>query len=294
MPATPQFSIITPSLNHGDWLKLCIASVADQTGVTLEHLVQDAGSTDGTTQWLQNDPRVIARVEADAGMYDAINRGLHRARGEFVAYLNCDEQYLPGALQRTQAFFAQHPDVDILFGDVLVLDPGGHYRYHRKQLPPTLSHTWVCHLSPFSCAIFIRRQFIERHHLLFDSRLRYVGDAEWMVRALLVKPRMARLDAFVSAFTETGENLSTTEDLFRELIAFWQTAPHWVQTLRPFWTFLHRVRRALSGVYFQRPFSYSVYTRRKPDRRETFHAEKPTGRWQPQAAVTERAKSERP
>src|SRR5688572_24196636 len=93
------FSIITPSFRSSKWLQLCIPSVGDQQGVSLEHIVQDAGSDDGTLDWLPTDQRVQAYVEKDAGMYDAVNRGLRRAQGDFLAYINCDEQYLPGALQ---------------------------------------------------------------------------------------------------------------------------------------------------------------------------------------------------
>src|SRR5215831_17901881 len=83
------FSIITPSYKNSAWLKLCIASVADQKGVELEHIVQDSCSDDGTQDWLPNDRRVKAFIEKDLGMYDAVNRGLRRARGEILAYLNC-------------------------------------------------------------------------------------------------------------------------------------------------------------------------------------------------------------
>jgi len=93
-----QFSIVTPSFRNSTWLKLCIASVADQQGVELEHIVQDSCSDDGTQDWLPRDPRVKAFIEKDAGMYDAVNRGFRRAAGDILAYLNCDEQYLPGGL----------------------------------------------------------------------------------------------------------------------------------------------------------------------------------------------------
>src|SRR5258706_14763161 len=98
-----RISIVTPSYRNSNWLKLCIASVADQGG-DVEHIVQDAGSDDGTLDWLLHDKRVTPVVEKDQGMYDAINRGLKRSRGEILAYLNCDEQYLPGALQAVRDF----------------------------------------------------------------------------------------------------------------------------------------------------------------------------------------------
>ena len=60
--ATPHFSIITPSFRSSGWLKLCLASVADQN-VPLEHIVQDAGSDDGTLDWLPGDPRALVFIE---------------------------------------------------------------------------------------------------------------------------------------------------------------------------------------------------------------------------------------
>src|SRR4030081_3893628 len=107
-----RISIVTPSYRNSESLKLFVASVADQEGVEVEHIVQDAGSDDGTLDWLVSDTRVRAHVEKDQGMYDAINRGLRKATGEILAYLNCDEQYLPGALKGVAGFFDAHPDVD--------------------------------------------------------------------------------------------------------------------------------------------------------------------------------------
>src|SRR5271155_3382250 len=103
-----RFSVVTPSFRQSQWLKLCVASVADQ-GVEVEHIVQDACSDDGTLDWLLTDPRVKAFSEKDAGMYDAVNRGLRRASGQILSYLNCDEQYLPGALQAVGDYFERHP-----------------------------------------------------------------------------------------------------------------------------------------------------------------------------------------
>src|SRR5438445_797489 len=109
-----KFTIVTPSFRNSDWLKLCIASVADQ-GVDLEHIVQDSCSDDATKDWLPKETRVKAFIEKDTGMYDAVNRGFRRAGGDILAYLNCDEQYLPGALKRVGDFFATHPEVEVVF-----------------------------------------------------------------------------------------------------------------------------------------------------------------------------------
>ncbi len=135
-----QFSIITPSFRNSDWLKLCVASVADQKGVTLEHIVQDSVSNDGTLDWLPTDPRVTAYIEKDEGMYDAVNRGLRRAKGDLLAYLNCDEQYFPGALRAVYDYFQANPKVDVVFADTIVVDQSGKFLACRKAVQPLRHH----------------------------------------------------------------------------------------------------------------------------------------------------------
>src|SRR5947209_573425 len=116
-----RFSIITPSFQGRQWLPLCIASVADQQGVEVEHIVQDSCSDDGTQDWLPQDKRVKAFIEKDAGMYDAVNRGYRRASGDILAYLNCDEQYLPGALKTVAEFFEANPKVEVALAGTIVV-----------------------------------------------------------------------------------------------------------------------------------------------------------------------------
>jgi len=74
-------------------------------------------------------------------MYDAINKGLRHSSGEILAWLNCDEQYLPGALKVVGEFFDRHPEVDVLFGDIVLVDQHGGYLRHRKVQTPLLYHT---------------------------------------------------------------------------------------------------------------------------------------------------------
>ena len=272
-----RFSIITPSYRNSAWLKLCIASVADQQA-EVEHIVQDAGSDDGTLDWLLRDQRVKAFVEKDQGMYDGINRGLRRASGEILAYLNCDEQYLPGALLAAEKFFERHPQVDVLFGDVVFVDAHGQYLSHRKVQVPLKYHTWTCHLSTFSCATFFRRKIIFEEGFIFDSRLRDVGDGEWMVRMLQRRVKMAALSQFTSAFTRTGANMSAGPNARREAQELFRTAPWWARKAKPLFILHHRLRRFLGGMYFQKPFSYEIFTLQNPEKRQLREVPHPTFR----------------
>lgn len=245
----------------------------------LEHIVQDAGSDDGTLNWLIGEKRVKAFVERDAGMYDAMNRGLRRAQGEILACLNCDEQYLPGALAAVSEFFDRHPDVEVVFGDFVVVDREGGYLFHRKVQTPLKYHTWVSHLQTFTCATFFRRNVIHDHGVLFDPAYRDVGDGEWMLRLLKRRTRMAVLRRFTSAFTMTGANMSAGANARREAAQLRQSAPAWVRGSK--WAFImqHRLRRLAGGIYFQKPFAYALYTRSGMERRVSREVARPVFRW---------------
>ncbi len=269
-----RFSIVTPSFRSSSWLRLAIASVADQGG-EVEHIVQDAGSDDGTLDWLPRDPRVRAFVEKDRGMYDAVNRGLRRSTGEILAYLNCDEQYLPGTLKRVAEAFALRPDTDVMFGDVIMVGPEGNYLSHRKMQVPLKYHTWTCHLSTLSCATFFRRRIYFESDFGFKPELRDAGDGEWMVRMLRHNVTMATLGRFTSTFTRTGANMSSGANARRENRELRRSAPFWAQVARPLWVFHHRLRRLLGGMYRQKAFSYEIFTRANPDARQRFDVTRP-------------------
>src|SRR5690242_18729547 len=92
-------SVLTPSYQYGHFLVDALTSVALQNGVRVEHIVQDGASTDDTLSVLAAaDPPVDWRSEPDQGIGDAMNRALLRAQGRWIAWLNADEFYLPGAL----------------------------------------------------------------------------------------------------------------------------------------------------------------------------------------------------
>jgi glycosyltransferase involved in cell wall biosynthesis len=273
-----QFSIVTPSLNCSPWLKLCIASVADQ-GVAVEHIVQDGGSDDGTLDWLEADSRVSACVEPDCGMYDAINRGFSKATGEVFAYLNCDEQYLPGALAAANERFDRDPDLDVLFADVVVVNPHGEYLCHRKVQVPLLYHTWLCHLNTLTCATFFRRRVMHERGGWFNPELRADGDGQWMRELIRQGARMAVLRRFTSAYSQLGTNLGGHSKARQEKRESVREAPLWARTLKPAFVAQHWVRRLLDGAYQQAPFDYSIYTMSHPGQRTVFNVRSPAWRW---------------
>ena len=272
------FSIITPSFRNSNWLKLCIASVADQQGVSLEHIVQDSCSDDGTQNWLPHDKRVKAFIEKDSGMYDAVNRGYHRATGDILAYLNCDEQYLPGALKNVHDFFEVHPEIEVALAGSIVTDGDGKYICHRHAMVPHPQHAWFRFLA-LTSSIFIRRRVIHERDIFFDARWRDLGDFHWMLALMKDRVPMAVFDSFTSVFTDTGENMNLKPNAIRERIATDAMTPRWVRALKPIWIGHHRLRRLAAGHFSLKPMSYSIYTLQSPERRVRFDVAKPTAVW---------------
>jgi glycosyltransferase involved in cell wall biosynthesis len=270
-------SIVTPSYNSSAWLKLCIASVADQ-GIEVEHIVQDSCSTDGTQDWLAQDTRVTSFIEKDSGMYDAINRGLRHTTGDVLAYLNCDEQYLPGALKSVTDYFHSHPNIDVVFGDCIIVDQNGDYKCSRQMQIPLKTYINVVDLPTFSCATFFRRRVIEGG-FFFDTKWRDVGDADWVLRLLKAKVPVGLLHQFTSTFADIGGNMGLGPNAQKEKRMMRESAPFLARRFRPLVVAHHRLRRLLGGVYFQKPFEYSLYTIDSPNNRVSHHISKPTTIW---------------
>ena len=273
-----RFSIITPSFRSSSWLKLCIASVADQ-GVPLEHIVQDSLSDDGTLDWLLSDKRVQAFAEKDSGMYDAVNRGLKKSSGDLLAYLNCDEQYLPGTLQAVGEYFDSHPEIDVLFADSLVVDGNGGFLCYRKVQKPYKYHTMVSHLQTFTCSMFFRRKVIDGQGLFFNPQWRDLGDADWVLRVLEARIPIGILRRFTSSFADTGANMNMSPNAEKEKRVMAKAAPLWAQKLEFALVWQHRLRRMMGGIYRQKPFDYSIYTPASPTQRVTHHVANPTFVW---------------
>jgi glycosyltransferase involved in cell wall biosynthesis len=273
-----KFSIITPSFRNSEWLKLCIASVADQQGVELEHIVQDSCSDDGTQEWLPQDKRVKAFVEKDAGMYDAVNRGYRRATGDILAYLNCDEQYLPGALAAVEKFFAAHPNVEVALAGSIVTDGDGKYLCHRHSMVPSPNHVWF-RFPVLTSSVFLRRKVIHERGVFFDTKWRDLGDFHWMLELMRQKVPMAVCDTFTSVFADTGENMNLKPNAIREKKETEKLVPTRVRLLKPLWVASHRLRRLRAGHFRLAATSYSIYTKQSPSRRMTIQVPKPTAVW---------------
>jgi glycosyltransferase involved in cell wall biosynthesis len=186
-------SVVTPSFNQGEFIERTLASVASQEGVELEHLVFDARSTDQTRAILERfRPPVTWVSERDEGQADAVNKGLAASHGEIIGWLNSDDVYYPGALARVVAYFAAHPEVDVVYGmadhidrDDRVIEP---YPTEPWSFERLKQRSIVC-----QPAAFFRRSVVARHGPL-DAKLRYCMDYEYWLRLSAAGARFAYLE----------------------------------------------------------------------------------------------------
>lgn len=211
-----RFSIATPTRNSLGKLKRCVGSVRGQNDVALEHIIQDAQSSDGTREWLAGQADLRAVCERDDGMYDAINRCWTRANGEFLSWLNADEQYLPGSLCMVQSYFDAHPEVDIVFGDYIVADEQGRPVALRREIPFRRIYAANSFINTASCTLFFRRRLLAEGHMRLDSRFRYCADKDLMLRLSAAGMVIRRIPEYLSIFGVDGTNLSTHPEMEAE------------------------------------------------------------------------------
>jgi glycosyltransferase involved in cell wall biosynthesis len=263
-----KFSIITPSFNQLPFLKRCVASVADQAGVEIEHILIDGGSSDGTVEYLRKmaseergrpgyEFRFVS--EKDAGMYDALNKGIRKASGDLVAWLNCDEQYLPGALQKIAEVFEANPRADFAYGDVLLIDEQGDLLTYRKNPPLRKAYILADHFYVHSASMFFRKRIFDAG-VLFNTDWKAVGDAEWIVRVLSAGYRPKQVRRSVAVCSMTGENLSRKTLGIRELRELRREALLRFRFARSLYNAARYLEKAVRGGYVYRgQFEYEIY-----------------------------------
>ncbi len=179
--ALPTISLVTPSLNQGGFIRETIESVLSQDYPALDYFVQDGGSTDGTLDVLASfGERVRWVSEKDRGQADAINRGLRRARGEVLGYLNSDDVLRPGALRAVGEAFAAHIGTLFVWGRAAYVDAEGRTVSPYLVRPDALDRLADSCFIAQPAAFFRRRVHDEVGE--FDETLHHTMDYDFWLR----------------------------------------------------------------------------------------------------------------
>ena len=142
----PRITIITPVFNNVHFIESCILSILNQNYPNLEYIVIDGGSNDGTLEIIENYAEKLTYFisEKDRGQTHALNKGFAKATGQILAWLNADEEYLPGTLLEVGKHFKNYPDLDLYYGQRIIVDINKN-EIGRKYFPK-MSPSITCYM----------------------------------------------------------------------------------------------------------------------------------------------------
>ncbi|MGI9284256.1 MAG: glycosyltransferase family 2 protein [Pseudomonadales bacterium] len=229
----PLQSIITVVLNGYPHIAQCIESVVSQKTDSIEFIVIDGGSTDGTLDVINAHRHSIDAIisEPDSGVAQAFNKGIALARGDFVAFLNADDYYEPDALNLAcQRIDSSATNTDVFYGAINYVDDSVDVEYGER---PNLARIWDF-MSLFHPATFVRKQlFAELGE--FSPDYRFAMDSEWFHRAITQGALFAELDFVVANMRIGGlsnHHLAASLWEFRRSVA-----QHRGETIKPLYYF---------------------------------------------------------
>jgi glycosyltransferase involved in cell wall biosynthesis len=188
MKHIPLISIVTPSFNQVSFIDEALESVRLQNAANWEHLVIDGMSTDGTVDMLHKhatngkQQNMSWISERDSGQSEALNKGFRRAKGEIIGWLNSDDRYRAGCFEHVTRAFEENPEVDVFYGDYLMVDAVGKVLKIRREIEFSafvLLYHRVLYI-PTTATFFRRRVFEEGNWL--NETLQYAMDLEFFIR----------------------------------------------------------------------------------------------------------------
>jgi glycosyltransferase involved in cell wall biosynthesis len=202
-------SVITPTRNRGALIGAALDSIAAQSVPALEHIVIDGASRDDTLIRLRRYPHLQIVSEPDRGLYDAINKGIARARGEVICLLNSDDQLLPGALEAVSIAFGCDPAADAVCGRVRIGEVGGGDKDIEIGSPAMqrLRAGDVISGIPVTNGRFFRRAAFEQAGL-FDQAFPVLADRDFLGRFWLAGLRTRTIDRAVYRYGIHAQSLS--------------------------------------------------------------------------------------
>jgi glycosyltransferase involved in cell wall biosynthesis len=200
--AQPILSVITVVYNNVSDIERTILSVLGQTYQNIEYIVIDGLSNDGTLDVVHRYDSRIARIvsEKDKGIYDAMNKGLAIATGDYVLFMNSGDEFFD--MDTVTAVFASADDADIYYGETEMITAGGQSLGQRRHKAPA-KFTWrnfKYGMSISHQAIYIKRGLIEP----YDMRYQLSADIDWILRAAKKAKSVVNVNRYVAKYLVGG------------------------------------------------------------------------------------------
>ena len=186
---------------QAQYIERTLLSVIDQNYPNIEYFVQDGGSKDGTIEILMRHEKKLSGwvSEPDMGQSNAINSGFNRTSGEIMGWLNSDDLLLPGALNHVVNYFNVHPDVDVVYGNRLLID-GRDMEVGRWILPGHDDKilSWVDFIPQET--LFWRRSIWDKSGGRIDESFHFAMDWDLLLRFRKAGAKFGHIPQFIGAF----------------------------------------------------------------------------------------------
>ncbi len=214
---TKKLSVITVTYNAEHTLERTLKSVREQTYPAIEHIIVDGNSNDGTVALIHRyeNERLKWISEPDKGLYDAMNKGIKMATGDYLCFLNAgDTFYDTDTVQKIFASIDENHSPDILYGETAIVDDNGRFLHMRRlQAPKNL--TWksfkhgmvVCHQ-----AFIVKRELVEP----YDLSYRFSADFDWCIRMMKKAKNIYNTDLILVNYLNTGMTTANRKASLRE------------------------------------------------------------------------------
>jgi glycosyltransferase involved in cell wall biosynthesis len=235
----PRISIITPCLNGERYIAEAIESVLRQSYPNFEHVVVDGASTDGTVALLAQYAHLTIVSEPDRGSHEAMNKGVSRATGDVIGFLNVDDSYPDNTLRKVGAAFADNPGVDVLVGDTIVYEDAG--PGNRRIIRFLFDHPngiWLTEClfgNPGINGCFFRRSVFENVGL-FNNDFYICADRDFLTRAALSEVTSASLN-IPTLWYRAHSNSQTINRMRSNILSIstelFRMASHFLETNKP-------------------------------------------------------------
>lgn len=219
-----RLSIITINYNNVQGLRKTLDSILSQSNQEFEHIIVDGASTDGSKDLLEayTFPHTQWASEPDKGIYNAMNKGIRMATGDYIQILNSGDILASNnVVEDMYNHLAQHPKVDILYGNMIKMGADGHVIGKSGEIEYSVLQFYHGTLN-HDCAYIRRELFNDAHFGLYDEELKIVSDWKWYTEVIAfggIRPTYVNVDMTIfdgSGISET--NLKLREDERRRVL----------------------------------------------------------------------------
>lgn len=216
----PRITVVTPSFEQGHFLQETIESVLEQEYPNLEYIIIDGGSRDDSVSIIQKYQKDVAFwvSEPDKGQTDAINKGLARATGEIVTWLNSDDLHFPDTLATISRAFQHEPEADVIYGDYSLITRRGTEFLRRYEIPFHFNLMLYGVNFIGQPSAFFRRSLLERFGYL-DPSYHYAMDHEFWLRVASRGASFRHIKHFLSKYRyhSDSKTVDAAEKFFSEM-----------------------------------------------------------------------------